>query len=177
MNISVPIMFLGLGYSVSFGQSVRLHAFHHDTPRFGIVDCFGQRKVRVSRVVGKVFDPTGVAVPGAKILLSGVGEYMQPNANPASESIADNAGRFVIKAVPGDYMLEIETPAFVSPHVEIDLGRDLVSFAHPENLYVMLGLSGSFCPWVTTSRRAFDREVRLNRKRLQNTGPESATSH
>jgi hypothetical protein len=168
MKCGVPLLLLGLGYSISFGQSVRPYAPPHgDLLQFGIVDCFGQGKVHSSRIKGAVFDPTGVPVPGAKVLLTPANTYLQPNVKPAFESETDKAGWFVIKAAPGDYILDIETPAFVSPQVEIDLGSDFVGLVHPDNLYAMPGLSGSFCPWVTTSQRKFDREVRLNKRRLQ----------
>ncbi|MGC1159726.1 MAG: carboxypeptidase-like regulatory domain-containing protein [Acidobacteriaceae bacterium] len=168
MKCTVPLLLLGLGYSISFGQPVRPDTLHRDNSlQFGIVDCFGQGKMHASRIRGMVFDPTGVPVPGAKVLLTSAERYLAPDAKPAFQTETDQAGRFFLKAKSGDYVLDVKSQSFVSPQVQIDLGSDLVGFVHPDNLYVMLGLSGSFCAWVTGSHREFEHEAQLNRAKLQ----------
>jgi hypothetical protein len=101
------------------------------------------------------------------VLLTPSDIYLRPDAKPAFETKTDRAGRFLLNAKAGNYFLDVKTSSFVGPQVEIDLGRDLFGFIHPGNLYVMLGLSGSFCAWVTQSHRKFEHEVQLNRTELQ----------
>ena len=168
MKYPVPALLLGLGCSISFGQSA-----HTETPGFGIVDCIGQSKIQASRLVGTVFDPTGVPIPGAQVQLFPAAALQDPGLKPLAETTTDEAGFFRLDSKPDAYMLAVKSPAFVGPQVEIDLGKDLVSTLHPTKLYVILGLAGSFCPWVTRSKRGVEHEIQLNKRRLE---PQTKTS-
>jgi hypothetical protein len=170
MKHSVPALLLGLGCSITFGQAAQTEA-----PGFGIVDCFGQPRVQVSRLMGTVFDPTGVPVPGAEVQLFPAAGFQNPRVKPLVETTTDDAGNFRLDSKPGTYMFEVKSPAFEGTQVEIDLGRDLVNTLHPARLYVMLGLAGSFCPWVTISKRGFEHEVEINQKRLDSKSTENTT--
>ena len=170
MKYTIPVMLLALGSSISFGQSA-----HAVAPGFGIVDCFGQGRVHASRLVGTVFDFTGVPVPGAKVYLFSPSTYLDPDAKPLSQTVTDEAGRFVLKAAPASYIFEVKSPVFTGAQVEIELGRDVVNVLRPTSLYVTLGMAGSYCPWVTTKRREFEHEVEDNKSRLQSHSEVNAT--
>jgi hypothetical protein len=55
------------------------------------------------------------------------------------------------------------------------MSKDPVSTDHPSDLRVILGMAGSFCPWVTTGQRGFQKIVRANKKRLKEATQTNAT--
>jgi hypothetical protein len=109
----------------------------------GIVDCVYPGRVSVSRVQGRVFDPFGVVVPGVVITL--VDEQ-----NTSLQLATDEQGRFHFAISPGKYRLKAVFQMFQTSQTELNVGEDLVGLVHPGDLYVILGLSGSYCAWVTT---------------------------
>jgi len=156
---------VGLGCSFSPGQLVHRNRVFL---QFGIVDCFGQGRVLASRAQGMIVDPTGVPVPGARISLTAEGK-------PSLETRSGSDGRFLLKAPAGLYIFRVDVAQFAGPEIELDLGKDSTSLLHPNSMYVMLGLAGSFCPLVTTSDRMLKRETELNKQRLKESTQNNAT--
>jgi hypothetical protein len=136
--------------------------------QLGIVDCIGQGEIRTSHAQGVVVDPTGIPVPSVVVSLyaAGTGKL---------KSTTGPNGKFSIEAPEGQYRFKVEASPFAGPDTELRLGRDLISVLHPNELHVVLGLAGSFCPWVATSDRAFKREINSNKQRLQEKVQKNAT--
>ncbi|HME57577.1 MAG TPA: carboxypeptidase-like regulatory domain-containing protein [Terracidiphilus sp.] len=132
------------------------------------VDCISPKLLKVSRVQGQVFDITGAAVPGVVVSL------VQDGKSTAQFHTGSN-GEFQFKPAPGLYLLKAEVPAFQRASVELKVGRDLWNLLHPSTLRVIVGLYGSFCPWVTTSNREFQKMVRANNQRLKEHTETNAT--
>lgn len=132
------------------------------------VDCVSPRTLKVSRVQGQVFDISGNAVPGVVVSLVQDGK-------PTAQFHTGSNGEFQFKAAPGRYVLKAVVPAFQSTSVELEVGSDLGNLFHPSTLYVIVGLQGSFCPWVTTSNREFQKIVRANNQRLKEHAETNAT--
>jgi hypothetical protein len=134
----------------------------------GIVDCVYPGRVSVSRVQGRVFDPFGTVVPGAVITL--VNEH-----NVTLQTTTDNQGRFHFATSPGKYRFKAEIQMFQKSQTELSVGEDLAGLIYPSDLHVILGLSGSYCAWVTTSQREFRQIISSNEKRLKESAQNNAT--
>ena len=132
------------------------------------VNCISPKPLKVSRVQGQVFDITGNAVPGVVVSLVQEGKSKAQFHTGA-------IGQFQFKAAPGRYVLNAVVPAFQRASVELEVGRNLGNLFHPSTLYVIVGLHGSFCPWVTTSDREFQKIVRDNNQRLKENAEINAT--
>jgi hypothetical protein len=135
----VLFVLAGLGNSISFAQD-------------GIVDCVIQPKLVVAKVHGQVFDPSGVPVPGALIVLShdGVGQ---------AQTTTDANGTFALNVPSGNYHFRVELRGFEVTTAELEVGRDVASFVHRKTLKVILALTAMNCPWVTTSKRELKQTV------------------
>jgi Carboxypeptidase regulatory-like domain len=113
------------------------------------IDCFGYKTLQVSRVQGQVFDPSGVLVPGAVVLLKLDGKEVSRETTGAD-------GRFYIKAVDGKYELRVDARGFASAFAYINVGNDLAHAFRPSKLWLILGLGmGEPCPSSTTSHKKF----------------------
>ncbi len=70
-------------------------------------------------VSGSLFDPSGAAVPDAKLLL------YNPDTGAKQEALSGPDGRFILEnAPPGQYILRIEKPGFSSLFREFNLKAD-----------------------------------------------------
>lgn len=134
----------------------------------GIVDCVYPGHVAVSRIEGEVFDPFGVVVPGVVVsLVSEQGSTLQTKT--------DNEGRFRLAASAGNYSFRAVFPMFQASQTELSVGEDLAGLVHPSNLRVILGMTGSFCSWVTTSQKEFRNIINSNKKRSEESAKKHAT--
>jgi hypothetical protein len=134
----------------------------------GIVDCVYPGHVAVSRVEGKVFGPFGVVVPGVVVsLVNEQGSTLQTKT--------DSEGRFRVAASPGKYSFKAVFPMFQTSQTELNVGEDLVGLVHPGNLWVILGLNGADCAWVTTSQKEFRQIISSNKKRAEESAQRNAT--
>ncbi len=132
------------------------------------VDCVYPGRVAVSRVQGQVFDPFGAVVPGVVITLV--------NAQGLTlKTTTDAQGRFHVAASPGKYFFKAVFPMFQTSQTELSVGEDLVGPVHSNNLYVIMGLSGSYCAWVTTSPEEFQQIIGSNKKRSEESTQRNAT--
>jgi len=73
----------------------------------------------LASLTGTVLDPSGAAVPNAKISALGAG----PGISPA-HAITDNAGRFALELLPGDYSLSVTGASFRTYQQELRLTAD-----------------------------------------------------
>jgi len=136
----------------------------------GIVDCVCPGHVAVSRVGGRVFDPFGVAVPGAAIsLVDEQGSTLQTKT--------DSEGRFRVAASPGKYSFKAAFPRFQTSQTELNVGEDLVGPVRQGNLWVILGLEGADCAWVTTSHKEFRQIISSNKERAEGSARRNATQN
>jgi len=132
------------------------------------VDCVYPSRIFVCRVQGHVFDPFGTAVPGVVLsLVNGSAATLQ--------TTSDNQGGFRLAAPPGKYSLKAVFPMFQTSQAELNVSEDSAGLVRPGNLYVILGMTGSFCAWVTTSKKDFDKIIRANKKRLKEAAENNAT--
>ncbi len=134
----------------------------------GIVDCVYPGHVAVSRVQGRVFDWSGTIVPGVVVtLVDERGSKMQ--------TTTDSQGHFHLAPSPGEYSSTAVFPMFQTSQTKLNVGEDLVGLAHPSNLFVIIGMAGSFCPWVTTSQKEFRNIISGNKKRIEEAAQRNAT--
>ncbi len=132
------------------------------------VDCVLPRQINVSRIQGHVYDPWGRAIPGAEVSLSDAGKVIQQQSTDeeGSFSFPQHSGRFEFAA----------TVKFMQPsRVVLQVGNDLVHFIHHDDLFVLIGLPGSYCSWITTSHREFAREIANNKIRMKEFKEKNAT--
>ena len=132
------------------------------------VDCVEPHHFAVSQVHGRVFDPFGIPVPEATVSLV-------PENGQALQTKSDGNGRFEIYAPLGRYALKVEQEGFAFASAELNVERNLLGAIHKEELRVTLGFAGSYCPWVTTSKRKFLSAVQANLKRLKESAQTNAT--
>jgi hypothetical protein len=132
------------------------------------VDCISPKMLKVSRVQGQVFDITGAVVPGVVVSLVREGKS-------TAQFHTGSDGKFQFIATPGIYVLKAEVPSFQRASVQLEVGRNIGNLFRPSTLRVIVGLSGSFCPWATTSNREFQKMVRANNQRLKEHKETNAT--
>jgi hypothetical protein len=119
-------------------------------------------------VRGVVVDPTGVPLSDAIVSLSG-------DTNSKFETKSDAEGGFSLRVPDGHYTFKVEMKMFAGPEIGLDVSRDVANVIHPKYLKVLIGLPGSFCPWVTTDDKQFKYEIAENKKRLQESAKKNAT--
>jgi hypothetical protein len=132
------------------------------------VDCVYPGHVAASRVDGQVYDSFGTVVPGVAITLT-------DERGSKLEAKTDDQGRFRIAAASGKYSFKATFAMFETSQTSLDVGADLAGLLHPSKLYVILGLNGSNCPWVTTSQKKFRQIVNSNKKRSEESSQQHAT--
>lgn len=134
----------------------------------GTVDCVYPGRVATSRVQGQVFDPFGVVVPDVVVtLVNERGSTLQTRT--------DSQGRFRLAAARGNYSFKAVYPMLQTSQTELNVGEDLADLIHPSKLHVVLGLNGSYCAWVTTSKKEFRQIICSNKKRSEETTQRNAT--
>ena len=153
--------------TIGFAAVVSL-SLHQSVHSQGIVDCVYPGQVTVSRLEGQVFDPFGVVVPGVVITLDDERGSTQKNTT-------DSQGRFRLAVSPGKYSFKAVFPMFQTSQTELSVGEDLVGLLRPSNVYVILGLNGSYCAWVTASRKEFRQIISSNKKRSEESIQRNAT--
>jgi len=111
--------------------------------------------IRISRVQGAVYDPSGVAIPNVKI------ELKNPDKIVATVTTNEH-GEFSMAAAPGRYNLLANAQAFAPGFASIDVGNDLATAFVATRLYMILnvGMTVENCTLTTTSRRKFEKAVR-----------------
>jgi len=134
----------------------------------GIVDCVYPGHVVVSRVQGQVADPFGVAVPGVTVTLV-------DKRGSTLRATTDSQGRFSVDASPGEYSFKAALSNFQASQTQLNVGEDLAGLFHPSNLHVILGMAGSFCPWITTNESEFRSNISRNKKRSEESTQRNAT--
>jgi hypothetical protein len=134
----------------------------------GQVDCVQNHRLSIARISGQVVDPFGVAVPNARISLTNL-------SGSKFETQTDAGGRFRLSAATGDYRFEAKLPNFQTAIVEISLDRDVWDTLRPVDFHVILGLFGLYCPWVTTSKKEFEYNIRANIMRSKESAQTNAT--
>jgi hypothetical protein len=126
----------------------------------GQVDCFGYRKHLVSKVEGRVFDPSGIPIPKAEITL-------RRDSAVVSRSETDDRGRFVIKAPTGKFDLRAEARGFAEGYAILDVGHDPIHLLHRSTLWIILGVgTPGPCPTSTTNHREFLLLIEDQKKQL-----------
>ena len=132
------------------------------------VDCVQNRTSKVSDIQGVVVDPFGIAVPAATVTA------WDQNGHVASTQ-TNAVGRFSIRTSKGKYEFKASMHAFEDGKVELIVRRNVFSSLRHEQLYVILGLAGSYCSWVTTSDKDFEYNIRANKKRSKEFEQKNAT--
>jgi hypothetical protein len=134
----------------------------------GQVDCVQNHVLSTAAISGKVVDPFGVVVPNARVSLTNL-------SGRRFETQTDAEGRFRLSAASGEYKFEASLPDFQIARVDVSLDRDIWNTLHPADLHVILGLFGLYCPWVTTSKREIEYNIRANIKRSKESAQINAT--
>ena len=137
----------------------------------GTTMCSGQcvsRTISVSRVQGAVFDRDGQPIPNVEISLRREGATI-------AHVETDDLGRFSIFEVPGAYDLVEKVNGFASGSARIEVGGDLIRAVRPTTLWMVLdvGVLTENCgPFVTTSKKRFERSITKHDPRTTNHGPQ-----
>jgi hypothetical protein len=132
------------------------------------VDCVYPGRVTVSHARGQVVDPFGSALPGAVVTLA-------DERGSTFQATTDSQSRFSLAAPPGTYSFTAVLPMFQTSQTHLNVGDDLAGFIHARSLRVILGLNGSYCAWVTTSKRQLQEIISDNKKRSEETAKRNAT--
>ena len=105
-----------------------------------LLSTFFATGLSAATIGGSVFDPSGAAVPGAKLLL------INPDTAVKIETTSAPDGKFRFDHLPGgQYILRVETPGFapllrslrLGPEAEIDNGLTLQMGSIQEELRVV----------------------------------------
>jgi hypothetical protein len=153
MKHPVPALLLGLGCSISFGQSPQTESF-----QVGIVDCVDPSLIRTARIQGHVFDPSGVPIPEAVVSLSR-GEMAVASVQTGE------LGDFSFRVPAGEYEVRIQAKNFDQLHFRVLSGEDVSSLLRRSDIRVILSIAHVSCPWATTSNKEFQQELKISRKR------------
>jgi hypothetical protein len=124
------------------------------------IDCVQNHTLNVREISGVVFDPSGEIVPS-----STVSAIDQKGHAVTTRSGSD--GKFALQVPLGRYELRAELNGFERSQVNLIVRRSIWNVLQKRRLYVILGLPGSFCPWVTVSKKDFESNISANNKRLK----------
>ena len=138
-----------------------ISVFSFGTVAWGQVDCVQNHRLTVREIMGKVVDPFGTAIPGATIEAVGGNDYRFTTKT-------DKNGEFALPASPGKYKLAVKLRMFQSAKVDLVVNHNILKARHGK-LYVILGLAGSYCPWITTSKKELEYSIHSNEKRAKET--------
>lgn len=122
------------------------------------VDCVDPNLIKVSRIHGQVFDPSGVPIPDATISLS-------REDKAVSTVKTGTTGDFSFKAPVGVYAVRISATGFDQLNFQVRNGADLSSLFRGSDIRAVLSIARVSCPWATTSNREFQRSLKESRKR------------
>ena len=121
---------------------------------FGQRDCFYFPVLKVSRVEGRVFDPRGVPVPGASVVLL-------QDKKPVATMTTDNAGWFRVEAPVGLYWLRVDSTGFAPSIALVRVRHGLLRPVQTRSVYLILGLGMVLpCPAGTLSKKEFQSTVK-----------------
>jgi hypothetical protein len=124
------------------------------------VDCVLNHTLKVREISGVVLDPSGEAVS-----TSTVSAIDQKGHGVTAQTSSD--GRFALQVPQGRYELRAELNGFEPGQANLMVRRNVWNVFPKRQLYVILGLPGSYCPWVTASKKDFEYNIRANSKRLK----------
>jgi hypothetical protein len=93
-------------------------ALAEDDPAHAHVGEEARSSSELSVVSGTVFDPSGSAIAGAKVML------VRPDGQPFTEAKTDGAGSFHIEGIPaGTYVLDVQANGFEELRRDLAIGR------------------------------------------------------
>lgn len=130
--------------------------------------CVAPHGVAVEQIRGQVFDAFGIAVPAATVTILGI--------HGAVQTTADDTGQFSFDVGPGHYVFKAEGEGFAYSSAELKVGQTWRTIFLRPSLKVMLGFADTYCPWVTTSRKALRDAAEANWKRLKESARIKETS-
>ena len=112
-------------------------------------DCIGYKNLVVSKIEGRVFDPSGVPIPNALVTVT-------RNADMGVSDTTDANGSFSMPSTSGEYKVHAALAGFESAFAIIEVRHGLTSIFHRKSLWLILGVGGAEpCPTSTTSRAEF----------------------
>lgn len=114
------------------------------------------RPISVSRLQGTILTRDGKPIPNVNVEL-------KRNSDRIASATTNEAGEFLIKAVPGEYELRSEARGFAPGFAEVELGSDLVRTLIPRtHLWMILdvGMINDYCQFTTTSRSKLRKALR-----------------
>lgn len=121
----------------------------------GQVDCVDPNLIRVSRIQGHVFDPSGAPIPAAQVSLS------QNNTIVATNQTGE-AGGFSFRVPGGEYEIRIQAKGFDQLHFHVSSGNDVSSDFRKSDIRAILSIAHGSCSWATTSSKEFQQELKLS---------------
>jgi hypothetical protein len=133
-------------------------------------DCVESVKIRVSRIRGQLFDPTGETLGQVPLSLN-------CESGQSLQTKTGFHGRFNFKAPAARCTFSVEFDHLEAPNTELIVRRDLWTVLRPSHIRVILGRQPSLCASVTTNERQFQNVVRENGQRIQEWMEKSAQQH
>jgi len=138
-------------------------------PCFGYAQtgCVSAANLTVPTFQGRLSDIAGNPVSGAVVTL-------ESNNGSQFKATTRANGQFRLDAPPGKYKLLAFYPSFQSISTTLTVGPNTTA-SQESTLYIILGLQGSYCSFITTSKKEFDNIIRANKKRLKESAQKNAT--
>jgi Carboxypeptidase regulatory-like domain len=78
------------------------------------VSCFAQAQSKTATITGTVTDDTGAVIPKAEIAL-------EVTNGPVLRTVTDPTGHFALEAEPGESVLKISSPGFMTVSIKVRL--------------------------------------------------------
>lgn len=121
------------------------------------MDCNSKWDMKLSRVQGTVYGPSGLTVPEIRVWVERTGKIV-------AKTQTDGRGRFELKVAPGNYVVHLQYLGSKPMDLNVRVGR---GFFHAPRLRIVLGLSGTRCSFATTSSKQFKNEMKRYQKQLE----------
>jgi hypothetical protein len=123
------------------------------------VTCPAPSDLKLARLQGTVYGPSGVALPQIQVVVAQAGRVV-------AQAQTDDRGRFQFKVAPGDFDVRLQFLGTNSMDMNVKVGHNLGGFFHTARLRIVLGLSGAKCSFATTSSKKFKNEMKRYEQRL-----------
>ena len=123
------------------------------------VACPAPSDLKLARLQGTVYGPSGVALPQIQVVVAQAGRVV-------AQAQTDDRGRFQFKVAPGDFDVRLQFLGTNSMDMNVKVGHNLGGFFHTARLRIVLGLSGAKCSFATTSSKKFKNEMKRYEQRL-----------
>ena len=129
--------------------------------------CAVQENLIVTSLNGHVYDETGEPLPNADVALLADGQ-------PLERTLAGLDGKFKLGRGEGAFTMVISLKGYAPLRASLKTKHSEDLFG-ADQLYVILGPDGTGCSSITTDKKKFAKQLRLNKQRVKGIKEEHAT--